>query len=257
MNLNLEDRRVLVTGSTRGIGFGIAKSFVLEGAKVAISGRQIESVKTAVSYLSVDCKQAKTLECAFDLTDSSAIDRCLNKISDEWGGLDILILNLGSGKSENGLPDSTEWCRVINLNLIAAMETLRLSVRLLALGKQPAVVFVGSIAGLECLGAPIPYGSAKAALHHAMKASARYLAPSGIRVNMVAPGNVWFEGGTWARKMVENPTATKEMLDRHVPFKRFGTIDEIADCVLFLASVRASFVTGACMAIDGGQTCSY
>ena len=257
MNLDLEDRRVLVTGSTRGLGLGIARSFLLEGAKVAISGRRSEAVKSAICYLSACCKEAKTLECAFDLTDSNAINSCLKRVSDEWGGLDILILNLGSGNSVSGLPGVGEWYRMLNLNLVAAMETLRLAVRFLALGKEPTVVFVGSIAGLECIGAPISYGSAKAALLHAMKASSRYLAASGIRVNMVAPGNVLFEGGTWDRKMIEHPLATQEMLNRQVPLKRFGTIDEIADCVLFLASNRASFVTGACLTIDGGQTYSY
>jgi 3-oxoacyl-[acyl-carrier protein] reductase len=248
MNLNLQDRRVLVTGASHGIGFGIARGFVDEGARVAITGRYLPRLKKAVSELN-----ANTLAFTGDLTKPGAIQRILAKVEKCWGGLDILILNLGSGKSVP-LPDAAEWNRVLELNLVSAMETLRQATPLLSKGNNPAVVFIGSIAGIEALGAPIAYGAAKAALTHAMKSAARLLAPNGIRVNMVAPGNIFLPGGTWDKKLGENKKAVEAMLASQVPMRRLGGIEEVVAPVLFLASYKASFVTGACLVVDGGQT---
>ena len=254
MNLALKDRRIFVTGSSRGIGRGIAEAFLAERARVAVSGRDRVAVRRLLKEWTPKYGAEQLLGCAGDLTASTDIHRALNRIEKTWGGLDVLVLNLGSGRSVPGLAAAEEWHRVLGLNLVAAMETLRLAMDLLSRGKQPAVVFVGSIAGLESLGAPMPYGAAKAALRHAMKAAAQQLASMGIRVNMVAPGNIIFPGGTWDRKMTEAPEATAAMLESQVPLQRFGTIEEVAACVLFLASHQASFITGACLTVDGGQT---
>lgn len=254
MNLQLKNRRVLVTGSSRGIGRGIAEAFLAEGAKVAVSGRDRATIQRLVRAWAPRFGTERTLACNGDLTATAGISRALKRIEQAWGGLDILVLNLGSGRSLAGLAPAAEWQRVLNLNLVAAMETLRQAAELIALGRQPSVVFVGSIVGLESLGAPMPYGAAKAALRHAMKAAAQQLASKGIRVNMVAPGNIHFSGGTWERKLAEAPAATAAMLATQVPLQRFGTVEEVAACVLFLASRQASFITGACLTVDGGQT---
>ena len=248
MNLNLHDKRVMITGAGQGIGFGIARGFVGEGSRVAIADRELQRLKKAASEL-----KGGMLACPGDLTRPGAIKRTLATVEKFWGGLDILILNLGSGKSVPS-PDIAEWNRVLALNLVSAMETLRQAVPLLSKGNDPAVVFIGSIAGIEALGAPIAYGAAKAALVHAMKSSARLLAPRGIRVNMVAPGNIFFPGGTWDKKLAENKKAVEAMLAGQVPLRRFGTIEEVVSPVLFLASTRASFITGTCLVVDGGQT---
>lgn len=248
MNLNLRDKRVMVTGAGQGIGFGIARGFVGEGARVAIADRELQRLKKAAAELKGD-----TLACLGDLTRPGAIKRTLAAVEKCWGGLDILILNLGSGRSVPN-PDVAEWNRVLALNLVSGMETLQQAVPLLSRGKEPAVVFIGSIAGIEALGAPIAYGAAKAALLHAMKSAARLLAPDGIRVNMVAPGNIFFPGGTWDKKLAENKKAVAAMLAGQVPLRRLGTIEEVVSSVLFLASSEASFITGACLVVDGGQT---
>jgi 3-oxoacyl-[acyl-carrier protein] reductase len=248
MNLNLQDRRVLVTGASHGIGFGIARGFVDEGARVAITGRDLPRLNKAVSEL-----DANTIASPGDLTKPGAIRRILAKVEKCWGELDILILNLGSGKSIPSA-DAAEWNRVLELNLVSAMETLRQATPLLSKGRNPAVVFIGSIAGIEALGAPIAYGAAKAALTHAMKSAARLLAPNGIRVNMVAPGNIFSPGGTWDKKLGENKRAVEAMLASQVPMRRLGGIEEVVAPVLFLASSKSSFVTGTCLVVDGGQT---
>ena len=255
MELELRDKRVLVTGSSRGTGLGIAEAFLTEGARVILTGRQAKALSQATKKLKSIHGQNRVLDFRGDLQRPGAIQRLLRTIRKKWGGLDILVLNLGSGRSVPGLEVSeSEWHRVLALNLISSMETLRQAVALLSKGRDPSVTFIGSIAGLEVLGAPVAYGAAKAALRHALKSAARLLAPKKIRVNMVAPGNIFFEGGTWDQKVKENKKAVKKMLENEVPLGRFGTVEEVSAPVLFLSSRGASFITGACLVVDGGQT---
>ena len=255
MDLQLGDKRVLVTGSSRGTGLGIAKGFLAEEARVTLTGREAKTLTQVSKRLKSIHGNDRVLDFRGDLQRTTAIQRLLRTIDKKWGGLDVLILNLGSGRSVPGLEvTEAEWHRVLTLNLVSSMETLRQAVPLLSKGHDPSITFIGSIAGLEILGAPVAYGAAKAALRHAMKSAARLLAPRKIRVNMVAPGNIFFEGGTWDRKLKENKKAVKKMLENEVPLRRFCTVDEVAAPVLFLSSRRASFITGACLVVDGGQT---
>src|SRR3954452_12123115 len=120
--------------------------------------------------------------------------------------------------------------------------------------QRGSIVLVSSIAGLESLGAPIPYGTAKAALEHYAKDLSRRVGRHGVRVNTVAPGNILFPGGTWQRKLDADPAGVQSMIAAEVPLGRFGTPMEIGSAVAFLASDRAAFITGACMVVDGGQT---
>ncbi len=120
--------------------------------------------------------------------------------------------------------------------------------------KRGAIIFVGSIAGVESSPAPLAYSSAKAALLNYVKNLARQVAEDGIRVNAVAPGNILFEGGSWVKHLEARREEVLRYIESEVPMKRFGKPEEIADAVAFLASARASFVTGACLVADGGQT---
>jgi 3-oxoacyl-[acyl-carrier protein] reductase len=255
MDLRLAQKRVVVTGSSRGIGFGIARCFYNEGASVAITARDGQGVSVAQKNLAGESSEVRTLGFAGDLTDPGEMERLVATVKNAWGGIDVLVLNLGSGRSQPNLTaDATEWGRVLRLNLVAAAEMLRLSTPLLAQGKDPAVVMIGSIAGVEALDAPWAYGAAKAGLAHLVKQAARYLAAQNIRVNMVAPGNIFFEGGAWDKKLGENRKAVESMLKEAVPQERLGTVEEVASAVVFLASPVSQFTTGACLVVDGGQT---
>jgi 3-oxoacyl-[acyl-carrier protein] reductase len=120
-----------------------------------------------------------------------------------------------------------------------------------------SVTVISSIAAREAFGAPAAYGAAKAALEAVSKALARTAVREGVRVNVVAPGNILFPGGRWEQRLREDESGVRAMLAAEVPLGRFGRPEEVADAVVFLASERASFITGACLVVDGGQTRSW
>ncbi|MHB8470812.1 MAG: SDR family NAD(P)-dependent oxidoreductase, partial [Gaiellaceae bacterium] len=145
-----------------------------------------------------------------------------------------------------------EWLSALDTNLLAGVSLVRAAAeRLLASGGTATLI--ASIAGLEAGDAPLAYGAAKAALVHAAKGLSRALAPS-VRINVVAPGNVLLPRGIWERRLADDPEGVETILRNDVPLERFGTPDEIADAVVFLSSARASFITGVCLVVDGGQT---
>lgn len=250
MDLALTDKAVLVAGSSRGIGLAVAEAFLREGARVAITGRDKQSLAAAVEHLG----GASVLAWCGDMGDPEQIPACLAAVREHYGGLDVLVANVGSGRGPRGwdaTPD--DWQAALQTNLLGSMNLVRLAVPLLRERDGACVTLVGSIAGRETVGAPVPYEAAKAALLHAANALARSLAPA-VRVNVVAPGNVFFAGGRWEELLNENRDGVEELLRTEVPLGRFGAPEEVADAVLFLSSARAAFVTGACLVVDGGQT---
>jgi len=116
------------------------------------------------------------------------------------------------------------------------------------------IVLTGSIAGIEEIGAPIPYSVSKAALTMYAKGLSKKLAEHHIRVNSIAPGNIIFKGGNWDKKNQNDPEGIQKMLKGKVPLKKFGTPEDIGNMVTFLLSERSGFITGSCVVIDGGQT---
>ena len=184
----------------------------------------------------------------------AGITECMNIIEKRFGSLDILIANVGSGSGKPGLESSdADWNQLLGTNLTGAALVVRHAVPLMKKNWGGSIVFISSIAGIEAIPAPLPYSSAKAGLIALGKNLSRLLAPDNIRVNTVAPGNVIFPGSVWDRKTKEDAEAVKKYLDTEVPLKRLARPEEIADAVLFLSSERASFVTGACLTVDGGQ----
>jgi 3-oxoacyl-[acyl-carrier protein] reductase len=250
MKLELEGRIALVSGASRGIGLAIAKGLVAEGAKIALAARGADGLKTAAQDIGGDASVH-----AADVTDPAAAAALVYEVEKRWGRIDILVCNVGSGASvPPGAETAAEWRRVLDLNLFATTNMIEAARPLMARGSgERAIVCVSSICGLAALGAPVTYSAAKAALNATVRGLARPLALEGIRINAVAPGNILFDGGTWARKIAENKSAVDDMLSREVALRRLGTSDEIADVVTFLASPRAAFVTGTVIVADGGQ----
>lgn len=243
--------RVLVTASSGGIGKAIATRFAAEGCHVMITGRDAKRLDEAARGLGQGGR-GKVAQFRGDLTETGVIRECVAHAVRDLGGIDVLVANLGSGRTPNDLTvPREEWERVFAINFFGAMDVIAESLPALRRGSNASIVIISSIAGAEALGAPIAYGAAKSALDHAAKDLARRLGPEGIRVNVIQPGNILFPGGVWDTISREDPDRVAALMER-VPMRRFGTPEEVADAAFYLAA--ASFVTGAVLRVDGGQT---
>ena len=239
--------KVLVAGASDGIGRGIAEAFAADGAQVVLGGRNAQKLEPLAAAIG-----GKAL--VGDFSDPAMVPGLLAAA----GELEVLAVCYGDTDTPPGFdtPDA-DWDRLINANLSGPVRLARDAARAMMGRGQGAILFIGSICGHEALGAPIGYNAGKAALRAVTKTMARELGPSGVRVNMISPGNVIFEGGRWARKRAANPAQVEQMLNTAVPLRRFGTPQDVAAAALFLCSPQASFITGADLVVDGGQTTGF
>jgi len=253
MNLNLNNKKVLITGSSRGIGLAVAESFLQEGAKTCLVSRGSHSLFENEKRLQSIYGLENTFACKYDCTNVESLNSLKSEVENRWDSLDIVIVNVGDGRSvSDALPSDEQWKKIWNSNFESALQTARTFLPML-LESQGALLFISSIAGMEAFGAPTDYSTAKTAIIALSKNMARKLAP-GVRVNVIAPGNVYFKGGSWDEKIQQNAKHVDEVIKSTVPMNRLATPQEIADSAVFLCSDRASFITGATLTIDGGQT---
>ena len=253
MNLELNNKKILITGSSRGIGLSIAKGFLKEGGKVFLVSRGSTMLFENERILQSKYGIKNIFSSRCDCTNVQSLVSLSKKVQQVWGSLDIVIVNVGDGQSsEDALPNNEQWQKTWNNNFESALQTARIFLPMLE-KSNGCLLFISSITGIEAFGAPTDYSTAKTAIIALAKNMARKLAPN-VRVNVVAPGNVYFEGGTWDEKIKNNKKKVDEIIKSTVPMNRFATPEEIADSVLFLCSNRASFITGATMVVDGGQT---
>jgi len=167
-----------------------------------------------------------------------------------------LISNVGDGRgSLDALPKKEDWDLSWDTNFTSALNSARVFIKKLTEAKG-SIIFISSIAGLEHIGAPISYSTAKSALITFAKSLSYKLAPD-VRVNVVAPGNIWVENGVWDVRLKKDQDLVSKIMNEKVPLRRFGLANEISDLVLYLSSSKASFITGACFVIDGGQTTGF
>jgi 3-oxoacyl-[acyl-carrier protein] reductase len=255
MDLHLADRVVLVAGSSRGIGKATARGFLVEGCRTVITGRDIESLLKAESEFESEFGAERVMACEGDLTQPDIILKTLARIRERWGKLDCLVANIGSGKGKGGWNLSeSDWLTMFEVNLWGSLRLVTEVLREMTQSRQGSVVLVASIAGVESAPAPLPYSAAKAALVNFGKNLAGLMGPYNVRVNCVAPGNILFPGGSWEKHLAERYEEVTRFITTEVPLQRFGHPEEIADLIVFLSSERASFMTGACVVADGGQT---
>jgi 3-oxoacyl-[acyl-carrier protein] reductase len=252
MDLGLVGKRALVSGSSRGIGRAIALALAHEGVRVALSSRGGPDLDAAVTEA---C--ARTAGCvgvAGDVTTAAGAAAVAAGAVEKLGGVDILVNNVGGSAARTfDACDDADLESILGKNLWPAF---RLSRALLPQMKSGVIIMITSIWGREGGGGP-SYNVAKAAEMSLAKAMARDLAHQDVRVLSVAPGSVLFPGGGWERRMKADPEGIADFVKREIPFDRFGTPEEIANVVCFLASPRASWVHGTCVAVDGGQSRSF
>ncbi len=253
MKFDFKNKKILVTGSSRGLGKAIADSFFMEGAYVCYSSRNISSTQFAKD-LAIDNKKV-CFDC--DFTDNIDIHKLKENIERIWGGVDVLVCNVGSGKSlPDPITDKQHFSSVFNLNCNSAIDTTREFLPLLEKSRG-CILYISSICGIESIfGAPTDYSVSKAALQAFAKNLARKIADKGVRVNCVAPGNILFPGGSWEKKLNDDPKKTLLLITSTVPMQKFGTLEDISNACLFLCSEQASFITGSTLVVDGGQTLS-
>lgn len=251
MNLELTDKIAIVTGSSRGLGLAAARALAAEGCRVTLCARGAEALAGAAAALGAGSRVHTVVA---DVSTPQGADRVVADTVRVFGGVDILVNNVGKAGGA-GIEETSddEWMSAIDQTLFPAIRMSRLVVPHMRRAGGGSIVMIASIWGRES-GGRMTYNAVKAAEISLGKALAQQLAPSGIRVNSIAPGSILFEGGSWHQRQQADPDGIAQFVARELPFGRFGRADEVGDVVAFLASSRASWISGACVTVDGCQS---
>lgn len=256
MDLQLAGKVIFVAGGSRGIGLGIVEACLAEGARVAFAARGAPALEESRRDLAARWGEDRVWAATGDLRETEVIEDLVRVVERDVGPIWGAVANVGLDQSPRGLEiDDATWSAGISQNLDSAYKLARAVLRPMIARKAGSLVFISSMAGLKAYGAPLTYGTSKAAVNMLGKELAVLAGPNGVRVNVIAPGNIMFPGSVWDHR-VNGPDrdATLAWIDRDVPLRRFGTPEEIGAGAAFLLSPAASFIAGAVLLIDGGQT---
>jgi 3-oxoacyl-[acyl-carrier protein] reductase len=252
MDLRLKDKVVLVTGSSRGIGLATAQAFAAEGCRLMLSARSVDALRDAGDALRAG--GATVVGEVADVTKPDDAARLVQAAIAAFGGIDVLVNNVGGGGGGRTIADSTDedWRATLEINLLQTVRMMRLALPHMSGRASAAVVNVSSISGWapQLVGSG-QYGAAKAALIFDAERWALEFVPHGVRVNTVSPGSILVEGNGWDRYRLANQANYDDYVRHGFPMGRLGTADEVADVIVFLASPRAHWINGRNIPVDG------
>jgi 3-oxoacyl-[acyl-carrier protein] reductase len=254
MNLHLSDIVAVITGSSRGLVLASARALAAEGARVCLCARGAEALTDAVADVSGVSSADRVISVAADLATDSGIRAVLERTIEAFGGIDILVNNVGLGRG-GGLLETTDeqWQEAFDHTLYPAIRASRLTVPSMRSRGGGVILMIASIYGREA-GGRMTYNAVKAAEISLAKSMAHELARDNIRVNSIAPGSISFPGGSWWKRQQADPEGIADFVRREIPFGRFGRAEEVGNVVAFVASPLASWISGASIVIDGGQS---
>ncbi|MEX1128646.1 MAG: SDR family oxidoreductase [Vicinamibacterales bacterium] len=255
MDLGLSEKIAIVTGSSRGLGLASARALVAEGCRVCICARGEERLaEAAVEVEAAAKKPGMVTAVQADVSTQAGVELVIERTVEAFGGLDILVNNVGRAAGTDILQTTdAEWQAALDETLFPAIRASRLAIPHMKARGGGVILMIASIWGRES-GGRMTYNAVKAAEISLAKAMAQQLAPMNIRVNSVAPGSIMFSGGSWHKRQQAEPQFMADFIKRELPFGRLGRADEVGNVVAFLASPRASWVSGASVTVDGCQS---
>ena len=247
---SLKGRTALITGASSGIGLHIAGVYARAGARVVLAARRMERIDAAVADLRKAGHQASGVY--LDVTQTQTIAAAFDTVEKDLGApLDILFNNSGVLYSKSFLEqDEQEISRIFDTNLKGAMLVAQQAARRMAAAGGGVIINIASTAGLRAGGSLSSYGASKAALIHLGNVMALELAPKGIRVNTICPGNIDTD-------MQASLAHFEQALIKRTPMRRFGKPEDLDGVALLLASDAGRYMTGTAIAVDGGQTLTW
>jgi 3-oxoacyl-[acyl-carrier protein] reductase len=255
MDLQLHDKVAIVTGGSKGLGLASARALVAEGARVVICARGEEALQSAAATLrALAGRDDAVLAVNADVSQAADVERLVQETVAAFSRIDIVVNNVGKAGGTTIVETSDEeWVSALDQTLFPAIRLSRLAVPEMRKAGGGVILMIASIWGRES-GGRMTYNAVKAAEISLAKAMAQQLAADKIRVNSIAPGSIMFEGGSWWKRQQDDPKAIADFIARDLPFGRMGTDSEVGDVVAFLASPRASWISGACVTVDGCQS---